>query len=611
MVKRIILCSSLMLIFACAKAPRFPLNRASTPDLSANDIQYHVNYLASDSLEGRLAGTPGCEKAAGYIGAEFKRFGLQPLGDDSGFEQKFDFVGDVKLGPNNQLTFQCGGGDTTLAVNTDFIPAGFSASDSVSGEVIFAGYGISTSEQNYDDYAGIEANGKFVMALQYSPTSNNPHASFAKFEPIRYKALQARQHGAKALFVVVGPEEKPEVNGKTAAPLPKLRYDRAAADAGLPVIYVTAAAADWLLAPSWNSIKNLQTKINKDQKPASFLISGAQATAKTEIKQERRVSANLIGELAGSDPQLKEQAIIIGAHYDHLGRSSESALDPEKEGEIHNGADDNASGTSGVLELAQYFAAQKKRPRRSLIFMTFSGEELGVLGSSYYTNHPTFPLANTEAMINMDMIGRMKDSTLVIEGIGTAPQWQPLIERLSPPYKFKLSLKKDGRGPSDHTSFYEKNLPVLFFFTNLHDDYHRVTDDAEKINAKDQARILQLVAQIVEEVADQDSTLHFTKAESEQPAVRGFRISVGTIPDYAAEVEGMKISGVRQGSPAEKAGLQSGDIIIKFGKFDIKNIYDYTYALGEFSPGQEVPVTVKRGEKILALVVKPERSQRQ
>jgi Zn-dependent M28 family amino/carboxypeptidase len=369
-------------------------------------------------------------------------------------------------------------------------------------------------------------------------------------------------------------------------------------------------AANWLLVPSGNSIKNLQTQINKDQKPASFLIAGAQARVATEVKQERRVSANLIGKLAGSDPQLKEQAIIVGAHYDHLGRSSEGALDPEKEGEIRNGADDNASGTAGVLELAQYFAAQNKRPRRSLIFMAFGAEELGLLGSSHYANHPTLPLEQTAAMINMDMIGRMKDSVLVVQGVGTAPQWQPVIERLRPSYPFKMTLKKEGPGPSDHESFYRKNVPVLFFFTNQHEDYHRVTDDAEKINAQDQAHILQLIAQIVEEVADQDSILQFTKAESEQPAVRGFRVSVGTIPDYAAEVTGMKISGVRQGSPAEKAGLQSGDIIIKFGKFEIKNIYDYTYALGEFLPGQEVPVTAKRDDQTLEFVVKLERSQR-
>lgn len=608
MLKQILLCSSLLLTRACGESSRVPLNRASTPALSADDIRYHVNYLAADSLEGRLAGTPGCEKAASYIAAEFKRFGLQPLGDKNDYEQKFDFVGEVKLDPNNRLTLQTSAGDTSLAVNRDFIPAGFSASDSVSGEVVFAGYGIAAGEQNYDDYGDIDVNGKMVMALRYSPASNNPHVSFAKYEPIRYKALQARQRGARALLIVIGPEDRPDSGG---VKLPKLQFDRAAADAGLPVIYVTAAAADWLLAASGKSTKDLQNQINKDQKPASWVIAGARATAVTKIKQERRASANLIGKLTGSDPKLKEQAVIIGAHYDHLGRSSEGALDPEKEGEIRNGADDNASGTAGMLELAQYFTAQKQRPRRSLIFMAFSGEELGVLGSSYYVNHPNFPLDHTVAMINMDMIGRMRGDSLIVEGLGTAPQWPPLVERLSPPFNFHLALKKEGRGPSDHSSFYEKNIPVLFFFTNLHRDYHRVTDDADKINAQDQARILQLIAQIVENISDQDSTLHFTKAESEQPAVRGFRVSVGTIPDYAAEVVGMKISGVRQGSPAEKAGLQGGDIIIKFGEFDIKNIYDYTYALGEFAPGQEVPVKVKRGDQTVTLVVTLERSQRQ
>jgi Zn-dependent M28 family amino/carboxypeptidase len=331
----------------------------------------------------------------------------------------------------------------------------------------------------------------------------------------------------------------------------------------------------------------------------------------TDLKQDRRLTANIVGKLPGSDPILKEQAVIIGAHYDHLGRSSDGALDPDKEGEIHNGADDNASGTSGMLELAQYFAGQSQRARRSLVFMAFSGEELGLLGSAYYVNHPTWPLEQTVAMINMDMIGRMKDSTLVVQGLGTAPQWQPLIERLHQPPQFNLSLKKEGPGPSDHSSFYQKNIPVLFFFTNQHEDYHRVTDDAEKINVKDEARILRFISELVSEIANDDSTLHFTKAESQQPAVRGFRVAVGTVPDYAAEVEGMKLSGVRQGSPAEKAGLRGGDIIIKFGKFDIKNIYDYTYALGEFAPGENVPVIVKRGNQNVTLIVKLERSQRQ
>jgi len=603
MLKRILFFGFAALLSSCENPARFPGNRASSPDLAASDVQYHVNYLASDSLEGRLSGTPGNEKAAGYIAAEFERYGLQPLGENNGYEQRFDFVGGVNPGPNNRFTLQRAGRDTALALNADFIPAGFSASGSVNGEIVFAGYGISAEKLNYNDYANLDVNGKIVMALRYSPASSNPHASFAEYEPIRYKALQARQHGAKALLVVTNVDS-------VAEPLPKLRFDRSATDAGLPVAYITPATANWLLAASGNSVKNLQTQISKTQKPNSFAIPETRAALTTDLTQERRTTANVIGKLPGSDPQLKEQAVIIGAHYDHLGRNSEGALDPEKEGEIHNGADDNASGTAGVLELAQCFAAPEKRPRRSLIFMAFSGEELGLLGSAHYVNHPAFPLEQTIAMINMDMIGRMKDSALVVQGVGTAPQWQPLIERLHQPPQFKLSLKKEGPGPSDHSSFYQKNIPVLFFFTNQHEDYHRVTDDAEKVNVEDEARILRFIAGLVTEIANQDSSLHFTKAESQQPAVRGFRVSVGTVPDYAAEVEGMKLSGVRQGSPAEKAGLQSGDIIIKFGKFEIKNVYDYTYALGEFSPGQKVPIVVKRGQQTVTLTVTLERSQR-
>jgi len=604
MLKRMLFFCLGIFFFACEKQSPLPINRTSTSELTASDVQYHVNYLASDSLEGRLSGTRGNEKAAAYIIAEFKRFGLLPLGDHDSHEQKFDFVGDVALDANNRLALHRGGSDTTLTIETDFIPAGFSASDSVSGEVVFVGYGISAAQLNYDDYAGAEVKEKVALALRYSPASNNPHASFAKFEPVRYKALQARQHGAKALLIVTPADS-------TAESLPKLHFDRSAGDAGLPVAYITPAVADWLLAASGQSIKNLQTQINKNQKAASFAIFDSRVAMRVEIKQERCVSANIIGKLAGSDPRFKEQAVIIGAHYDHWGRSGEGVMDPENEGQIHNGADDNASGTAGVLELAQYFAAQEERPRRSLIFMAFSGEELGLLGSAHYVEHPTFPLAQTTAMINMDMIGRLRDSLLVVHGIGTSPQWQAVIERLHQPPQFQLTLKKEGPGPSDHASFYRKNIPVLFFFTNHHEDYHRVTDDADKINADGEARILRFIAGIVTEIADRDSVLHFTKAESEQPVVRGFRVFVGTVPDYAAEVEGMKISGVRKSSPAEKAGLQGGDIIIKFGKFDIKNVYDYTYALGEFSPGQKVPVVVKRGSQTVTLTVILERSQRQ
>jgi len=589
---------------ACSES--IPLNKQSLTDLAPADVQYHVNYLASDQLEGRQSGLPGCEAAAKYIAAEFKRLGLKPLGDGVSFFQKFEFTGGVELGPNNQLTTRRGAADTTWKVEVDFMPAGFSLSAKLdmAEQIAFAGYGISAKTLNYDDYEGIDAKGKVVLALRYSPGKDDPHSGFADYEPLRFKALQAREHGAAALLIVTDSTDNQPA-------LPKLGFDRAAGDAGLPVVFVTRHVAEWLVRESGQTLQALQDSIDSQRQPQSFLIADTRVQLQVTVNKVRRASENVIGILPGSDQNLKSEAVVIGAHYDHLGRSSQGAMDPEKEHEIHNGADDNASGTAGVMELAQYFAAQKNPLKRSLVFMAFAGEELGLLGSGHYVANPTFPLEKTGAMLNMDMIGRMQDSSLVVHGVGTSPRFPELVERCNPENYFKLSLKKDGLGPSDQSSFYQKNVPVLFFFTGLHQDYHRVTDDADKINAAGEAEILKFIANIVTEIANSDSVPLFTKTESEQPRTpTAFRVSVGTVPDYAAEVEGLKLSGVRPGGPAEKAGMQAGDIIVKFGDVDIKNIYDYTYALGQFSPGQEIDVVVLRDEVKKTLRVKLEASRR-
>jgi hypothetical protein len=592
------------LIAACRD--QIPLNKQSLTDLAPADVQYHVNYLASDQLEGRQAGMPGNEAAAKYIAAEFKRFGLKPLGDGASFFQRFEFTGGVELGQNNQMSMQRGGADTTWKVGVDFMPAGFSLSAKleVTENVVFAGYSISAKSLNYDDYEGVDCKGRVVLALRYSPAPQDPHTGFAEYEPLRYKALQAREHGAAALLIVTDSTDNQQA-------LPKLRFDRAAGDAGLPVVYITRQAGEWLLRGSGNTLQAVQDSIDHRRRPRSFVIADARVSLQTEVNKVRREAGNVIGILPGRDPNLRADAVVIGAHYDHLGRSSDGAMDPEKENEIHNGADDNASGTAGLLELAQYFAAQKNPPMRSLVFMAFSGEELGLLGSSHYVAHPTFALEKTVAMINMDMIGRLQDSALVVQGVGTSPRFPELVKSLDSAKSFKLSLKKDGLGPSDQSSFYQKNIPVLFFFTGLHSDYHRVSDDADKINAAGETEILKFIANILTEIANSDSVPLFTKTESEQPReARAFRVSVGTVPDYAAEVEGLKLSGVRPGGPAEKAGLQAGDIIVKFGHVEVKNIYDYTYALGEFTPGQEIDVIVLRNGEKKTLKIKLEASRR-
>lgn len=582
------------------------VNRQSKPEISADDVRHHVNYLASDALEGRLSGTAGGAAAAKYIAAEFKRFGLTPIGDNGSYFQEFDFIGGVRLGRNNRMVVE--GATDTLAVGRDLIPVGFSDSREVSGLLAFVGYGISAPQQGYDDYANLDVKDRIVIALRYSPESKNPHSQFRPMEALRYKTLQAREHGAKALLIVTGLEDDPE------DVLPKLRYERGSGDAGLVVAHITRRVADTLLAPSGQTIATLQHKINAAHSAmpgsgagaaerASMLIDG-RVTLIVDIVREKRKAANVVALLEGNDPVLKEEYVLIGAHYDHLGRGSEGAMDPEKENEIRNGADDNASGSAGILELAQHFAAQEQQPKRSLIFASFAGEELGLLGSARYVAAPAKPLTSTVAMINLDMIGRLRDSTLVVEGIGTSPAWSEMVERINQRYGFALRAKKDGFGPSDHASFYGKNVPVLFFFTNLHDDYHRATDDVDKINAVGEAAVVRMVADVSLEIANAAVAPQFTKASPDsQPQARGFRVSVGTIPDYAAEAEGMPISGVRPGSPAEKAGLQAGDVIIKFGNYDIKNVYDYTYALGSFSPGDEVElVAIRGGEKVTVKV---------
>ncbi len=590
-----------VLLASCA-TPKAPLNKESVIALAPSDVQFHVNYLASEALEGRLSGTAGCEAAADYISAEFKRLGLRPLGENQSYEQKFEFVGGVELGSNNSLRTSRAGQDTAWTLNTDFLPIGSSGSRRFekAEDVAFVGYGIAAEKSNYNDYAGLDVTGKVVLALRYSPAGDDPHSPLREFEGARYKALHAREHGAAALLLVLG---------KKDSTLPAMKFERSGGDAGLPVLYITREVAAWLLQNSGYTLDALQDSIDATKTPRSFVLAENRAQLVTEVLKQKRLAANVIGMLPGSDAQLQQQAVLIGAHYDHLGRSSEGALDPDRVNEIHNGADDNASGTSGLLELAQYFSAPEHRPKRSLIFMGFAGEELGLLGSAHYVGQPTFPLAQTVTMLNLDMIGRVKDSALVVQGVGTAPHFTELVQRSNT--DLKLSLKKDGLGPSDHSSFYQKNIPVLFFFTGLHDDYHRVSDDADKINASGTVQVLNLVAKITTAVANSDSLPVFTKVESsERQAARGFNVYVGTIPDYAADVEGMKLSGVRAGGPADRAGLQAGDIIIRFGKINVKNIYDYTNALADFSPGEEVEVVVLRGTEKKTMKLKLEASRR-
>jgi hypothetical protein len=593
-----------------------------------------VVFLASDKLQGRRAGTTYADEAAAYIEKEFRSYGLKPA-STAGFLQPFTFVAAVKLGEGNRFLVtrflsgaikDAGGnsiqtktaaGRSSLKVVDEFMPLAFSSSEPAAGEVVFAGYGISAPELQFDSYSGVDPKGKLVMILRGSPDGDNPHGRFADYtQPgleIQNKTLKAREKGASGVIFVSAENKFSDDR------LSHLRHDLNFLDSGIPTVVISRDAAASLLASSQTSLANAEGKA-KD--PGSAFVLSGTVDFKTDVIKVNGKSANVIGVLTGSDPLLASEYVIIGAHYDHLGLGGPESLAANPEGQIHHGADDNASGTAGMLELARVLASERGKIKRSIMFIAFSGEELGLLGSGAYTKSPVIPLGTAVAMLNMDMIGRLRKDSLFIGGMGTSPVWKPLVERLNAASqpgpaggngsgsRFQLSFGEDGFGPSDHQSFYVRDIPVLFFFTGTHDDYHKPSDTADKINAEGLRQVAEFVREIAVSVANEPQRIAFTKVKAEQkPTGRGFRVYLGTVPNYSDQSDGMKLDGVRPGSPAEKAGLRADDIIVRLGKTPIKNVYDYTYALGEMRAGEEVEILIRRAGKDMALKITPDKRQ--
>jgi Zn-dependent M28 family amino/carboxypeptidase len=677
--------SRLLLIYAlttCALAQQpAPQNSTRTDEPNVEALRAHVRYLASDELEGRRTGTVGAEKAASYIESEFKRRGLRPgvVRPLVGYFQPFHYVAAVELGKRNAMSFvpravmgnpgvvvpppARDAASIDLRLGEDWSPIAWSANAKVErGEVVYVGYGITAAELNRDDYANIDARGKIVLAFAGTPDGDNPHGQFARFEDLRFKAAAARDHGASALLVI-----SREENFKNER-LARLRVDEnlaAAGDAGIPVTVVSRQVARRAVeAAALPSVTFEMLEQTADAKPSgatqgatvesgppnatrknfSTPLKNVAFSLETEIARRMEPAYNVVGILEGSDPNLKNEAIVIGAHYDHLGLGGAGSL-AAREGEVHHGADDNASGVAALVELARIFSASRQRPRRTIVFVAFSGEEEGLIGSSYYVKHPVVPLAQTIAMVNMDMIGRLKDDKLIVGGVGTAAEWRKIVESANtemnlkvnvngvpssqrtpgdvpfvtgsngaviatanPKPRFTMTLNEDGYGPSDHSSFYAKQIPVLFIWTGTHEDYHKPTDTADKINYEGLARVTAFVRDVLREVDDAATRPTYTQAKSDTGAGRsmGFKVYLGTIPNYAEGGAGLKLDGVREGSPAERAGLKANDVVVRLAGRDVKNVYDYTYALGEMKAGQEYEVEVVRGGERLKLKITPE-----
>jgi aminopeptidase YwaD len=568
----------------------------SSPDITSNEIREHVKYLASDELQGRGSGTEGNTKAAIYIAMNLKLWGLKAAGDNGTYFQPFDFVSSVKLGSGNSVTLKgLPTGGPKLEIDRDFRPFGFSSNGSVAGDLIFVGYGISAPDQHYDDFAGIDVQGKIVVALRYAPDGSGTQSAYARHSSPRNKARIARDKGASALILITGPADGADDD------LQKLGVDQGAGSSGLPVISMKRTVIEGAFHAAGKDLKTIQDSIRSSRRPSSFVLPGLKGTIETSIEKVTSQTSNVVAYLEGNDPVLKDEVIILGAHLDHLGLGGKGSgsMVPDTTA-IHNGADDNASGTAALLELAQAFGAQSTRIKRSMLFIFFSGEELGTLGSQHYVSMPFYPLSQSVAMLNLDMVGRMQGKSLNIGGSGTSPAWDNLLRRENADSAFSLALNPDGFGPSDHASFYAKDIPVLFFFTGVHDDYHKPTDDWEKLNYPAEEKVVKYVYRITGDIDTMPTRPGFTRVQMAASGrggsgdTKAFSVTLGIVPDVGESSTGMKISGVRPNGAAEKAGLKSGDVIVKMAGKKVMNIYDYMGMLGELKPGDEIDVEVIR-----------------
>ena len=560
-------------------------------------LSYDVHFLASDALEGRFTGSEGAKVAGDFIAERFRALGLTPAGDAGGYFQHFTFIASVRPGRGNALAFDLPEGHRIAKADDEFRPLSFSASGSASGEVVFAGYGIHASDLGYDDYAGLDVKGKIALVLRFSPEGDNPDSRFQPYMALRRKASDARALGAAALLVATGP-----VGSKEIAPV-KISFDASFADSGLPVIGISTPLAEALFAGQGFTLAELQQRMNERREPASRPL-GAKATLTADVVQEHSDARNVLALLSGSDPKLKNEVVVVGAHFDHLGYGGEGSgsLAPDQHA-IHHGADDNASGTAGLMEIARRLAEHP--PERTVLFASFSGEEEGLLGSAHLVQHLPVAKESVVAMLNLDMVGRPKAGpALTLGGFGTAKEWPELIEKVNGVHHLKLATSKGGFGASDHSSFYAADIPVLFFFTGAHEDYHKPSDTADKINYPGMAKVVGFAADCARSVADLDQRPTFQKvAEEGGGERRGFKVRTGVIPEYGWEGVGVKLSGVRGGSPADKAGLKGADVVVRFGDREIRNIYDYMYALGDHKAGETVTLRVHRGDQTLELPV--------
>ena len=566
-----------------------------------------VERLADDALEGRMTGTPGIREAADYIVGQLRAIGAEPLPGVGGYRQAFAYTAGVTdMGTTvafahddgTPLPHPDGGGNLARALS-------FSENGVAEGSLVFAGYGLSVPETDdfgYDSYATLDVTDKIVMVLRYFPedTEGVLRATLARYAGLRYKALAARERGAAGLIVVTGPRSP------NAGELVALTFDTAVSDSGIVAATVDGRMAKAIIEASGRSLVEVQASLDTANPHVTGFDLPLTAAIDVKLESSEATGHNVLGYLppTGSEA-VAEPYVMLGAHYDHLGHGQVDSLARAAEaGDVHNGADDNASGVAAVLAAGGELAAAPRD--RGIILAFWSGEELGLLGSRDFVRQAPVPMDQIAAYLNFDMVGRLRDNTLSVQAVGSSSIWTDLVEELNEPFGFELSYVTDPYLPTDSRELNAAQVPTLAFFTGSHEDYHRPTDDADTLNYEGLERITGLAAAVATHLANADEPPDFVEVVQD---VRGtgqaaMRIFTGTIPDYASDAEGLLLSGVIAGGPAEAAGMQGGDIIVSLAGQAIANIYDYTYALDILKVGEPAEVTyVRGGERITAELV--------
>jgi hypothetical protein len=560
-------------------------------------IYSDISYLASDEMRGRSADTPGLKKASEFLAQRFKELGLETdLFDGQPF-QVFELDGPTEAIPesNHLAITKPDGTRVELKLGEQFQSLSLGSNGPFDAGIVFAGYGITASDGSiqYDDYAGLDVQGKVVLVLRKEPQSNDPNSVFAGTEPSQYaffttKESNAAKHGAAALILINDAASEAANPGSL---LPVSGSGAAVGDDKVPTVFVSRAIAEAWLSECGKSLTEIEKEIDSDLKPRSFEMSGWKADGKTEIARRKIPSMNVLGYLPGNG-ELAEELVIVGAHFDHVGMGGFGSLAPGTY-EIHNGADDNASGTVGMLEAARRIAEMARQqspdtPRRGILFMAFSAEELGLIGSEYYVNHPRFALDKTVAMLNLDMVGRVSDNVLTVYGTGTAREFDALLTEANEIGGFEIKRQPEGVGPSDHQSFFMKGIPVYHFFSGFHPDYHRPSDDFDKINLNGIVRVAEMVTFMTDKIARTPERPFFLRSTTSKVRL-GVRIRQSE--------PGLVVDRVMPGGWAKKAGIVPNDRILKIGSESVVGREDMDEALSKYKPGDMLEVEVERGSE--------------